>query len=44
MTGQLGQMPLDIAQGEALPNLVGAFEDVAGNELDGPDYAHGVEL
>lgn len=44
MTGELGQMALDVAEGEALAGLVGEGEDVAGNHHDGLDHAHRVEL
>jgi hypothetical protein len=43
MAGQLGQVTLDVAVGEALASLVGEVEDVAGNQLDGFDHAHGVD-
>src|SRR6476469_897680 len=43
MSGQLGQVPLDVVEGEALAGLLGEVEDVAGNRLDGPDHAHGVD-
>jgi hypothetical protein len=41
MNGQLGQVTLDVAEGEALAGLLGDVEDVAGNQLDGFDHAHG---
>ena len=43
MSGQLGQVTLDVAEGEALAGLLGEVEDVAGNQLDGLDHAHGVD-
>ena len=43
MASQLGQMALDVAEGDALAGLVGEVEDVAGNQLDGLDHAHGVD-
>ena len=42
-SGQLGQVTLDVAVGEALAGLLGEVEDVAGNQLDGFDHAHGVD-
>ena len=42
MSGQLGQVTLDVAEGEALAGLLGEVEDVAGNHLDGLDHAHRV--
>ena len=42
-SGQLGQVTLDVAVGEALAGLLGEVEDVAGNQLDGLDHAHGVD-
>ena len=42
VSGQLGQVTLDVAVGEALAGLLGEVEDVAGNQLDGLDHAHGV--
>ncbi len=41
--GQLGQVTLDAAVGEALAGLFGEVEDVAGHQLDGLDHAHGVD-
>ena len=35
MSGQLGQVTLDVAEGEALAGLLGEVEDMAGNQLDG---------
>jgi len=35
MSGQLGRVTLDVAEGGALASLVGEVEDVAGNRLDG---------
>ena len=43
MRGQLGQVTLDAAEGEALAGLLGEVEDVAGNQLDGLDHAHAVD-
>ena len=43
MAGQLGQVTLDVAEGDALAGLLGEVEDVAGNQLDGLDHAHGVD-
>ena len=43
MASQLGQMVLDVAEGDALAGLVGEVEDAAGNQLDGLDHAHGVD-
>ena len=40
---QLGQVTLDVAEGEALAGLLGEGEDVARNQLDGLDHAHGVD-
>ena len=41
MSGQLGQVTLDVAESEALVGLLGEVKDVAGNQLDGLDHAHG---
>ena len=35
------KMTLDVADGEALAGLLGEVEDVAGDQLDGLDHAHG---
>ena len=37
MASQLGQMALDVAEGDALAGLVGEVKDVAGNQLEGLD-------
>ena len=42
-SGQLGQVTLDGALGEALAGLLGEVDDLAGNQLDGLDHAHGVD-
>ena len=36
MSSQLGQITLDVAEGEALAGLLGEVEDVAGNESRRP--------
>ncbi len=43
MAGQLGQVTLDVAEGEALAGLLGHVEDLAGDQLDGLDLAHAVD-
>ena len=43
MSGQLGQVALDVAEGQPLAGLLGDGEDGAGNQLDGLDHAHGVD-
>jgi hypothetical protein len=41
VSGQLGQVTLDVAVGDALAGLLGEVEDVAGNQLDGLDSRTG---
>ena len=41
MSGQLGQVTLDVIESDALAGLLGKVEDGAGNQLDGLDHAHG---
>ena len=36
-------MTVRVAEGEPLAGLLGEVEDVAGNQLDGLDHAHGVD-
>ena len=43
MAGQLGQVTLYVAEGEALADLRGEVEQVGGNQLGGLDHAHGVD-
>ena len=41
MTGQLGQVTLDVVEGGALASLVGVLEQIGGQQLGTFDHAHG---
>jgi hypothetical protein len=41
MSGQLGQVTLDVAEGDALASLVGVLEQVGGQQLGTLDHTHG---
>lgn len=41
MVGQLGQVPLDVAEGDAVAVLVGVAEQVGGDQLGTLDHTHG---
>ena len=41
MVGQLGQVPLDVAEGDAVAVFVGVLEHLGGNQLGGFHDTHG---
>ena len=43
MAGQLGQMALDVAEGEPRAGLLSGGEHVGSNQLAGLDHAHGTD-
>jgi hypothetical protein len=43
MTGQLGQVTLDVAEGEPRSGLLGTLEHVGGNQLGTLDHTHGTD-
>ena len=42
MAGQLGQVALDVAEGDARAGLLGGGEQVGGEQLGTLDHAHGL--